>query len=292
MASVSRGATNRSGHVASRTEHLVSTVDPAVRHHPTPADRARRALALVDLTELGEGATTADVDRLCVRADGVHGAVAAVCVWPPFVAQCVAALAGTGVRVATVVNFPSGDEPVDDVVAMTTQALADGADEIDLVLPYRALASGDHQRPAAMVDAVRDLLHIGGARLLKVILETGELVDPALVDQAARLAIRHGADFIKTSTGKTAVSATTAATAVMLRAISDLDPRVGLKPSGGIRTTQDAWVYLDQADHVMGPNWVSPRTFRFGASGLLDALIATIEGDEAAAGAAASAKGY
>ena len=269
----------------------MSHVDPPVRHRQSPADRARRVLALLDLTELGERATATDVDRLCVRADGLHGSVAAVCVWPPFVAQSVAALVGSGVRVATVVNFPSGEERVDDVVGMTAQALAEGADEIDLVLPYRALASGDQRRPAEMIDAVRGLLHVGGSRLLKVILETGELVDAALIDQAARLAIRHGADFIKTSTGKTSVSATTAATAVMLRAISDLDPQVGLKPSGGIRTTQDAWLYLDQADHVMGPNWVSPRTFRFGASGLLNSLIATIEGDESAADATAD-KGY
>jgi deoxyribose-phosphate aldolase len=240
---------------------------------------------------LGEHATASDVARLCARADGPHGAAAAVCVWPQFVTQSVAALADSGVRVATVVNFPTGDDPVDSVVAMTTTALADGADEIDLVLPYKSLAAGDHHTPAAMIDAVRGLIHVGGSALLKVILETGELVDPHLIDQAARLAIRHGADFIKTSTGKTPVSATPAATAVMLQAIRDLDPQVGLKPSGGIRTTADARAYLDQADHLMGPNWVSPRTFRFGASGLLDALIATIEGDDSA-GAVATGKGY
>ena len=256
----------------------MSAADASTASQQSAVARAQRALGLLDLTELGDHATAVDVDRLCGRADGPLGTVAAVCVWPRFVAQSVAAMAGTGVRVATVVNFPSGNLAVDDVVAETDHALADGADEIDLVLPYTAFAAGDVAAAAAMIDAVRGRLHIGGERLLKVILETGELVDPVLIDRAARLAIRHGADFIKTSTGKTPISATPAATAIMLRAIDELDRRVGLKPSGGIRSAADAQSYLDQADHLMGAQWVSARTFRFGASGLLDALIATIGG--------------
>ncbi len=254
--------------------------DASTASHQFAVSSARRTLELLDLTELGDHATAADVDRLCSRADGHHGTVAAVCVWPRFVAQSATTMAGSGVRVATVVNFPSGDLAVDDVVAETDRALADGADEIDLVLPYRSFAVGDVAAAAAMIDAVRGRLHLGGDRLLKVILETGELGDAELIDRAARLAIRHGADFIKTSTGKTSISATPAATAIMLRAIDQLDRRVGLKPSGGIRSLSDAQTYLDQADHVMGAQWVSARTFRFGASGLLDALIATIVGDD------------
>ena len=252
--------------------------DASTASNQSAVSRARRALELLDLTELGDNATAADVDRLCARADGIHGSVAAVCVWPRFVAQSVATMAGSGVRVATVVNFPSGDLAVDAVLAETDRALADGADEIDLVLPYTAFAAGDVAAAAAMIDAVRGRLHVGSDRLLKVILETGELGGAELIDRAARLAIRHGADFIKTSTGKTSISATPAATAIMLRAIDELDRRVGLKPSGGIRSSSDAQTYLDQADHVMGAQWVSARTFRFGASGLLDALIATIVG--------------
>jgi deoxyribose-phosphate aldolase len=214
-----------------------------------------------------------------------------VCVWPRFVGQAVDALAGTGVRVATVVNFPSGDEPLDDVVQQTGGALVDGADEIDLVLPYHALLAGRADTASAMVTAVRSAVPADARHRLKVILETGELPDTATIDRAARLAIRCGADFVKTSTGKTAHSASLAATEVMLEAIRDLDPMVGLKPSGGIRTLADACAYLDQADHIMGPDWVSPLTFRFGASGLLTALIAAIEGDRGAQGAHA-AEGY
>jgi deoxyribose-phosphate aldolase len=188
---------------------------------------------------------------------------------------------GTNVRIATVVNFPSGDELIDAVVALTTQAIADGADEIDLVLPYRALANGRRDTAAAMVDAVRAVVPADSHRL-KVILETGELADTDLIREAADLAVAHGADFIKTSTGKTAQSASLEATEVMLGVIAGTDRAVGLKPSGGIRTTADATAYLEQADRVMGAAWAAPATFRFGASGLLDALLATIAGDEAA----------
>lgn len=236
---------------------------------------ARRALALLDLTELGDSATDDDVERLCERAHGPHGSVAAVCVWPRHVALAVERLWGTNVRVATVVNFPTGDEPVAEVVAMTEQALADGADEIDLVLPYRAVLAGDTATAAAMIDAVRAVVPPDSHRL-KVILETGELREPGLVRSAAELAVAHGADFVKTSTGKTPGNATPEAARVMLEVIRAERDRGGrsisLKPSGGIRTLDDARTYLALADEVMGAAWATPETFRFGASGLLGAL--------------------
>ena len=250
-----------------------------MNHDSAHLATARRALSLVDLTELGEAATDDDVIGLCARAHGPHGSVAAVCVWPRFVALAATALNGTGVRIATVTNFPSGAEPVADVVAQTVTALEDGADEIDVVLPYRALSAGDTEVATALLDAVRAVVPADSRHLLKVILETGELRNEGIIDEAARLAIRLGADFIKTSTGKTAVSATLAATGIMLTAIHDLDRRVGLKPSGGIRTLADARSYLQQADEMMGAEWVTPSTFRFGASGLLDTLIAVIVGE-------------
>jgi deoxyribose-phosphate aldolase len=243
-----------------------------------PAAIARRAIALLDLTELGDGATDADVAALCAKAVGPYGTVAAVCVWPRHVALAVETLWGSSVRVVTVVNFPSGDEPVADVVAATQQALADGADEIDLVLPYRAVLAGDEATAAAMVDAVRAVVPADSHRL-KVILETGELVEPAVIRAAAELAVAHGADFIKTSTGKTPQSASLEATAIMLGVIQQADRTVGLKPSGGIRTLDDATHYLTQADDLLGPEWATSATFRFGASGLLTALNAAVEGD-------------
>lgn len=239
---------------------------------------ARRALALLDLTELGDTATDADVRSLCARAVGPHGHVAAVCVWPHHVALAAGVLQGTDVRVATVVNFPAGLDDVDDVVELARAARLNGADEIDLVLPYRALLAGDSTRAALMVAALRQAVASGAGGTLKVILETGELVDPALIRSAAEIAIRNGADFIKTSTGKTSVSATLAATGVMLQTIHDVDPAVGLKPSGGIRTLAEATAHLAQADTIMGPAWATAATFRFGASGLLTALEAALTG--------------
>ncbi len=243
-----------------------------------PVAMARRAIALLDLTELGDHATDADAAALCARAVGPHGNVAAVCVWPRHVALAVEALWGSSVRVATVVNFPSGEESAADVVATTQQALSDGADEIDLVLPYRALLAGNTTAAAAMIDAVRAVVPADSHRL-KVILETGELQSPVAIRTAAELAVAHGADFIKTSTGKTPHSASLEATAIMLDVIQRADRTVGLKPSGGIRTLDDAIHFLTQADDLMGPEWATTTTFRFGASGLLTALIAAIEGD-------------
>jgi deoxyribose-phosphate aldolase len=246
---------------------------------------AQRALALLDLTELGDDATETDVVTLCERARSPHGNVAAVCVWPRHVAVARRELGvGSPVRIATVVNFPEGMDTIDEVCAQTRRALADGADEIDLVLPWRAYAGGARDQAGAMVVAVRS--EVTGDHLLKVILETGELITMAAIDGAARMAIRSGADFIKTSTGKTPNGASLDATELMLRAIHDLDPQVGLKPSGGIRTLGDASAYLAQADEIMGPDWASPTTFRFGASGLWNALVAVIAGEETDSGGA------
>jgi deoxyribose-phosphate aldolase len=251
----------------------------------SPADIARRAITLLDLTELGDEATPDDVAALCDRAVGRHGTVAAVCVWPRHVSLAKRLLAGTGVRIATVVNFPGGNDAVDDVVALTTEALAEGADEIDVVLPYAAFSSGERAKAEAMLTAVRAA--VPAPHVLKVILETGELQRPDSIRAAALLAVAKGADFIKTSTGKTPRSASLEATEVMLDVIHHAGRPVGLKPSGGIRTLADATAYLEQADGVMGAGWAAPATFRFGASGLLTALEAACDGDATATSQAA-----
>lgn len=238
---------------------------------------ARRALALVDLTNLDDACTPEAIDRLCERAVGPHGRTAAVCVWPRFVAQAVARLAGSGVAVATVVNFPAGGDDVAATVAEAAQAITDGADEIDLVLPYHSFLAGRHEVAAAMVDAVRAA--VPAPHRLKVILETGGYPSIEQVSAAAKLAIDHGADFVKTSTGKTSASASPEAARAMLVEIRRSNRAVGLKPSGGIRSLDDAAAYLAIADEVMGAQWATPRTFRFGASGLLDALESAIAGD-------------
>lgn len=238
------------------------------------AARARRVLSLLDLTNLQDDCTVDDVIELCRRARGPHGRVAAVCVWPRFVATAQQALQDSGVLVATVVNFPRGGTDVAAVLAETDRCLTDGADEIDCVLPYRSFRDGDEVTVTDVLTAVHRVVE--GRAHLKVILETGELISRDLVTRAARLAISCGADFIKTSTGKTPVSATPDAVRWMLDVIASSERVVGIKPSGGIRTLADASVYLDLADEIMGPSWATPATFRFGASGLLDDLTAVI----------------
>ena len=234
---------------------------------------ARRTLPLLDLTDLSDACTTAAVEELCEKARA--SGVAAVCVWPRFVADSVRGLRGSGVRVATVVNFPEGREDIERMVADTRATLADGADEIDLVLPYRALIRGEAESARAMVAAVREAC---SGRLLKVILETGELDDTALIAQASRLSLDAGADFIKTSTGKTPVSATLPAAETMLAALRAHGARpAGLKVSGGLRRIEDAGAYLALADRVMGPDWVSPSTFRIGASALHAELVRALD---------------
>jgi deoxyribose-phosphate aldolase len=235
---------------------------------------AQRMIGLIDLTDLSDDHSPDGIDELCRRARE-HG-TAAVCVWPEFVSTCAAHLAGSDVRVATVVNFPTGAEPVADVEVATRQALADGADDIDVVLPYEAFLAGDEPRAGAMVSAIAALVE--RPNVLKVILESGALGPVDTVGAAARLAIEHGADFVKTSTGKIPAGASLAAAGAMLEAIRDADRPVGLKPSGGIRTFDEAMAYVELADSVMGEGWAKPATFRFGASGLLDALLAEIGG--------------
>lgn len=240
-------------------------------------ESARRAIGLIDLTDLADDHAPDGIDELCRRA-GEHS-TAAVCVWPEYVARCADLLGDSGVRVATVVNFPSGDEAVADVIATTRTALADGADDIDLVLPYRAFLAGDDARARAMVEAIAEVVE--RPALLKVILETGAYPDTDTVAAAARLAIEGGADFVKTSTGKIAQGASLDAARAMLGEIAiaaDGGRTVGLKPSGGIRSFDDAMAYLGLADDVMGEGWATPATFRYGASGVLDALLAELDG--------------
>jgi deoxyribose-phosphate aldolase len=237
---------------------------------------AQRALRSLDLTDLTETCTDQAIDALCKKALDPRGPVAAVCVWPQFVKRAQEGLKGSSVRIATVVNFPAGGEDVGRVTDDVQEALSDGANEIDLVLPYEAVRRGDLAAATEMVEAVREM--IDQNRLLKVILETGELKDAALIETASRIAIEAGADFIKTSTGKTPVSATPEAAEIMLNAIKASGRPVGLKPSGGIRTLADAKIYLDLADRILGQGWATPQTFRIGASSVYDALIAAIEG--------------
>lgn len=243
---------------------------------------AARVLSLLDLTRLEDDADASQVRALCIRADTRFGHPAAVCVYSRFIAAARDSLDGAGllqkVAVATVANFPEGGSDLKLALLDTEQGLARGADEVDVVFPWRAFLAGDE---AAGADLVAECKAICGSRKLKVILESGMLADTRdihAVRRAGEIAINAGADFLKTSTGKVAVGATPKAARTMLEAIRDSGRPVGFKVSGGVRTLADARQYIQIAEDVLGPGSVSPTTFRIGASGLLDALLAEFEG--------------
>ncbi|MCM2291691.1 deoxyribose-phosphate aldolase [Allorhizobium sp. BGMRC 0089] len=240
---------------------------------------AALALSVLDLTNLKDDCTPEEIEALCEKAHGPYGHTAAICIWPRFVAQARSLLGdGNVVKIATVVNFPAGDMDVAAVVNETKQALADGADEIDLVIPYRKFIAGDEQAVVQMIRAVRAA--IPSPAVLKVILETGELKSQALIRRASDIAIAEGADFIKTSTGKVAVNATLEAADTMLQAIRDSGGKVGFKPAGGISSVRDAILYFRHVSAIMDENWIMPSTFRFGASSLLNDIAAVLSGQD------------
>jgi deoxyribose-phosphate aldolase len=239
----------------------------------------QRIIGLIDLTRLestdSSNAQEAEsVRRLCRQASTDFGPVAAVCVHPAFVSLAGEALRDAGlrdvVRLATVANFPAGTAAVEDTVAEIQRAVDDGADEIDVVLPWRALLAGNLQTVQRLLAASRMAC---SNHCMKVILETGELAEPAPIRQAAATAIACGADFLKTSTGKVPINATLPAATILLETIRDSDRDVGFKASGGIRTTRDAAGYLALAEQMMGADWIHAGHLRFGASSLLDDLL-------------------
>jgi deoxyribose-phosphate aldolase len=249
----------------------------------TPEHRSQiavRALPLLDLTNLNGDCSREDIDTLCKRADTPHGTVGAICIWPRYVAHAHARLINTNIPIATVVNFPSGNQDIDITLVETEQAIDDGAAEIDLVMPHRAFAEGDVDAAREMMEAVRATC--GERAKLKVIIESGELKSADLIREASLMAIDAGADFIKTSTGKVEVNATPETAELMIQAIADTSvpggKAVGFKPAGGIKTVADAAAYLAIADRIMGAEWASPETLRFGASSLLDDLLSALEG--------------
>jgi deoxyribose-phosphate aldolase len=264
----------------------------------TDADLARLALSCLDLTSLRGDEDRGAIEALADRAAAAVGAPAALCVYPAWVPAARAVLDRRGcprVRVATVVSFPLGDASPQRVADDIAQALADGADEIDLVLPWRALkAAADgvalHGLDMASAEAacrasVQAARAACGPRLLKVILETGELGDPGLVERACHLALDAGADFLKTSTGKARVHATPEAVTVMARVLAAAGGgRVGLKVAGGVQTIEDVRRYVDIVESQLGPAALVPQRLRFGASSLWPALAAAAAGDAGPSG--------
>lgn len=228
--------------------------------------------SLIDLTSLNNSDTPATIEKLADNAsfDGIQ--VAALCVFPELIVSAKQALAARNLSlpIATVTNFPEGHANIARAVAETERALAVGADEIDVVLPYRSLQAGETQVARQLVEEVKSAC--AERAQLKVIIESGELKSAALIQQASELSIAAGADFIKTSTGKVPENATLQAAEIMLTAIKRSGQDCGFKAAGGIRTLEDAENYITLAERIMGNDWVTAARFRIGASSLVSDL--------------------
>lgn len=239
---------------------------------------AQQALSLMDLTSLTDQETPQDIIALCQQAKSAAGNTAAICIYPRFIPVARKTLNAIGaheIKIATVTNFPLGGDDLDIAVAETKAAIAYGADEVDLVFPYRALMAGDETIGFEMVKACKTVCQQHDVTL-KVIIESGELNTDTLIAKASEICIKAGADFIKTSTGKVPVNATPESAKVMLEQIKIHNTKVGFKAAGGVKSAEDAKVYLDLAAQLLGENWVDAQHFRFGASSLLGNLLNTL----------------
>ncbi|HEY3073494.1 MAG TPA: deoxyribose-phosphate aldolase [Candidatus Limnocylindrales bacterium] len=243
------------------------------------------AIRMMDLTTLEGKDTPGKVRAMCAKAihpqpgDPTIPSVAAVCIYPALVPEAHDAVAGSGVKVASVATgFPSGQTFRDVKVTEAREAVAAGADEVDMVIDRGAFLRGDYLTVFEEIVEVKDAV---GSAHLKVILETGELETYDNIRRASVLAMAAGADFIKTSTGKVTPAATLPVTLVMLEAVRDFERQtgraVGVKPAGGIRSAKEAVQYLVVLYETLGPRWMTPDRFRFGASSLLNDVLMQIE---------------
>ena len=241
-------------------------------------------LSMIDLTTLEGADSEGKVRQLCAKAFQLHAAlpdlphVAAVCVYPALVGVAKRALEGSGINVASVATgFPAGQAPLEIKLLEVQRAVEAGADEVDMVISRGRFLAGDLAYTADEIAAVKEAC---GEAHLKVILETGELGTLDAIRRASDLAMRAGADFIKTSTGKIKPAATMPVVLVMLEAIRDhylrTGQRIGMKPAGGISTAKDAIRHLVMVRETLGQDWLDPSLYRFGASSLANDVLRQI----------------
>ncbi len=245
----------------------------------------KQILSFIDLTTLNGDDTTRKITELCSKSisfkDDKKGIsnVAAVCVYPIFAGLASSLLKPFNVNVACVAGaFPSGQSPLSVRVLEVEDAIANGADEIDMVISRGKLIEGNSNYVFEEVKAIK---RVCGNTHLKVILETGELKTVCLIRQASELSILAGGDFIKTSTGKVEPAATPEAFLIMLDTIKEYYEKtgnmIGIKPAGGIRTPDEAIVYYILVVEILGDKWLANKHFRIGASSLADNIYSAIE---------------
>lgn len=234
---------------------------------------AKKLIKCLDLTSLNATDNSETIINLCKRAQTPYGNSAAICVYSEFLPFALKN-APQGVKLATVVNFPEGKTDIKSIEKEIKKAIKSGADEIDAVLPYHNLLNSDEETCTNFLQMCRETCE---EKHLKIIIESGELKSTKLIKRATQLCIDAKADFVKTSTGKTKISATPEAANAILETIKANGGNTGFKASGGIKTTEDAKKYLTLANSILGADWITPEHFRIGASSVLNDLLKTIE---------------
>lgn len=245
----------------------------------------RKILSFIDLTTLEGSDNRLKAGNLCQQALSVSNtekqvpAVAAVCVYPTFVRHCKKILDGSSIKVASVAGaFPSGQSPIDIKISEISYAVAEGADEIDMVISRGTFLEGDYQTVSDEISAIKKAC---GKAHLKVILETGELQTVENIRKASEISIISGGDFIKTSTGKIQPAATEKAAIIMCDTIKEYYDKtgikIGFKPAGGIAEPSVALRYYSIVENILGEEWLVPDLFRIGASRLVNNLLSKIE---------------
>ena len=273
---------------ADEVSALLEKIGPQARRN-CRTEVYKRCFGCIDLTSLGATDSRRSIGEFTRKAIELPrhfpqaGSVASICVYPVFV-ETVGLAAGDSKMAITSVSggFPSSQTYLEVKMLETAMAIENGADEIDIVISIGEMLDGEYDLAGNEIETLR--AEIGDDAILKVILESGTLSDPELIQKAATIAMEAGADFIKTSTGKNGIAATPEAAVAMCLAISQFAKKtgrkVGFKAAGGISTAESAALYYSIVEEILGEEWLTPERFRIGASSLANNLLSEIEGRE------------
>lgn len=240
------------------------------RHTDVSLEELKEMVSLIDLTSLNPVDTEESIQNLCSKADTAIGMVAGICVYPQFVLIASKAVRKKPIKVVSVANFPTGNGTLQTTAKEIDLALSQGANEIDLVFPHQLYLQGKRKEALEFVTQCKKIC---AKHILKVILEVSEFDELETLYLLSKEVIEAGSDFIKTSTGKSKHGATLESSSVMLLAIKSCKKSAGFKPAGGIKTVEQAFSYMDLVKDIMGSDWIKPRHFRIGATGLLDNIL-------------------
>ncbi|MCK9453219.1 MAG: deoxyribose-phosphate aldolase [Bacteroidales bacterium] len=264
---------------------LETRIASLIANKPTESNWSKAMQLIFSCIDLTTLEATDNADRIaafCEKAlaykkDNVS--VAALCIYSPFLKQAKALISASGLQLATVAcAFPTGQMPLDLKLKEVEFAVAQGADEVDMVISRGTFLQGDYDTVFEEIKAVKKAC---GKAHLKVILETGELETVENIRKASEIALLAGADFLKTSTGKVSPAATPLAAVVMLDSIAEYfeksGKKVGFKPAGGIADPETAYTYYQLVKGILGEDWLNNKLFRIGASRLADKVFGLIK---------------